>query len=42
LEEVADVILCAVSVAYEIGATDEELEEMIYNKTVQWQGILYK
>lgn len=39
LEEVADVFLTGISVAYELGFTDEEIEEMIERKMVKWHGL---
>lgn len=39
LDEVADVILAALSVAYELGATDEEVDAEIHRKALKWEGI---
>lgn len=39
LDEVADVILAALSIAYDVGATDEEVEAEIHRKAVKWEGI---
>lgn len=39
LDEVADVVLAALSVAYDIGATHEEIEAEIHRKAVKWEGI---
>jgi hypothetical protein len=36
LDEVADVILCALSIAYDLDFTDETIESMIINKTNKW------
>jgi len=39
LEESADVILTALSIAYELGYTHEDIEEMIDEKSEKWQKI---
>lgn len=39
LEEVADVYLAAISVAYDLGFAYEDFEEMVYKKTLYWQEI---
>lgn len=39
IEEVADLYLTSISVAYEIGATDEEIEDMISYKVKKWANI---
>lgn len=36
LQESVDVILTALSVAYDIGATDEEIESMMHRKSAHW------
>lgn len=36
LQEAVDVILTALSVAYDIGATDEDIEEMMHRKSSHW------
>jgi NTP pyrophosphatase (non-canonical NTP hydrolase) len=42
LEEVADTMLVLLSIAYEIGASDDELEEMLHEKATVWQKIQAK
>lgn len=42
LEEVADVFLTAISIAYSNGHSDEEIEEMIEKKTILWQELQAK
>lgn len=39
LEEVADVMLCALSIAYNLGATDEELEATLTEKSTVWSNL---
>jgi NTP pyrophosphatase (non-canonical NTP hydrolase) len=39
LEEVADVILCALSVAYNLGLEDEQIEEMLWDKAKFWSSL---
>ena len=39
LEEVADVMLCAYSIAFDLGFTPEELEEMIQDKSLNWADV---
>jgi NTP pyrophosphatase (non-canonical NTP hydrolase) len=36
LEEVADIYLTSISVAYDLGFSDDEIEEMIYRKSLKW------
>lgn len=36
LEEVADLFLTSISVAYQLGFSDEDIEEMIERKTLKW------
>lgn len=36
LEEVADVILTALSVAYDVGGSDEEVADMMEKKSIKW------
>lgn len=40
IEEVADVILCALSAAHHIDATDEEIASMVWAKATKWSGLL--
>lgn len=40
LEECADVILCAMSMAYSLGFDDSELESMLIEKTNKWQSLV--
>ena len=42
LDGVADVIICALSVAYSVGATDNEVEAWIENKSLFWAEIQKK
>ena len=42
LEEIADVYLTNISIAYSLGFTDEEIEDMIQRKSVKWQEIQAK
>lgn len=42
LEEIADVYLTNISIAYSLGFTDEEIEDMIQKKSVKWQEIQAK
>lgn len=42
LEEVADTMLVLLSIAYDMGATDEELEEVLHEKATVWQKIQAK
>ena len=39
LEEVADLFLTSISVAMDLGYTDEEIEEVIERKTLKWAGL---
>lgn len=39
LEEVADIMLVAKSIAYSTGFTDEDLESMMFNKAQKWQHL---
>lgn len=36
LEEIADVYLTSISIAYELNFTDEEIEEMVQRKSLKW------
>jgi len=36
LEEVADVYLTSISIAYDLGFNDDDIEEMIYRKSLKW------
>jgi NTP pyrophosphatase (non-canonical NTP hydrolase) len=42
LEESVDVILTAISIAYELGYSHEEIEETMRLKAEKWQGIQFK
>jgi hypothetical protein len=42
LEESVDVILTAISMAYELGFSDDDIEEMMWEKSYKWQGIQVK
>lgn len=42
LEESVDVILTAISMAYELGFSDEDIEEMMWDKARKWHGIQAK
>ena len=39
LEEVADSILCLYSIAYNIDATDEDIEQMVTHKMMKWADL---
>lgn len=42
LEEVADTILAAISIAYDLGFSHEDIEEMMFEKAQMWQGLQVK
>lgn len=42
LEESVDVILTAISMAYELGFSHDDIEEMMWRKAEKWQGIQAK
>jgi len=42
LEESVDVMLTAISMAYELGFTHDDIEEMMWRKAQKWQGIQAK
>ncbi|MEK6828854.1 MAG: MazG-like family protein [Nanoarchaeota archaeon] len=42
LEESVDVILTAISMAYELGFSHDDIEEMMWKKAGKWQGIQAK
>jgi len=42
LEESVDVILTAISMAYELGFSHDDIEEMMWRKAEKWQGIQTK
>lgn len=42
LEEIADVYLSNISIAYSLGFSNEEIEEMIYKKSLKWNEIQVK
>jgi len=42
LEESVDVILTAISMAYELGFSHDDIEEMMWRKAEKWQGIQSK
>lgn len=39
LEEVADNILCALSIAYDLGFSDEDLRDMMVDKCIKWNKL---
>lgn len=39
LEEACDVVLCALSVAYDLGYTDEDIDDMMSHKVQKWASI---
>lgn len=39
LEECADIILCALSVAYDLGFEDDDIEEMMQTKSEKWASL---
>ena len=39
LEEVADTILCALSIAYDLGFSDEDLRDMMVEKCIKWSKL---
>ena len=39
IEEVCDTLLCILSIAYELDATDEEIEQMVNHKTKKWADL---
>jgi len=39
LEEVADTILCALSIAYDLGFSDEDLRDMMVEKCIKWNKL---
>ena len=42
LDEVADVMLSAISIAYDLEFTDEEIEDKLYEKSLYWMGLQAK
>ncbi len=42
LEETVDVILSALSIAYDLGFEDSDIEEMMYNKCIYWNELQSK
>lgn len=40
LENAVDVILCALSIAYDLGYTNEDITSMMSNKSKKWSGLL--
>jgi NTP pyrophosphatase (non-canonical NTP hydrolase) len=42
LDAAADVILCALSIAYDLNYSDEEIESMMHEKASKWAGIQAK
>lgn len=42
LEEVTDVILSALSIAYDLGYDDSDIEEMMYEKSLYWNELQIK
>lgn len=41
LSDAADVILCALSVAHDLGASDDEIEQMMWLKARKWEGLQF-
>jgi NTP pyrophosphatase (non-canonical NTP hydrolase) len=39
LEEVADTMLCALSIAYDLGFSDEDLRDMMVEKCIKWSKL---
>lgn len=39
LQEVVDTMLASVSIAYDLGFTDEEIDSMMYEKSIYWQSL---
>jgi hypothetical protein len=42
LDNAADIILCAYSIAYNLGYDDSEIEAMLLKKATKWSGLLSK
>lgn len=42
LENVADVMLCVMSIAYNLGYDDSDIEAMLLKKSTKWSGLLSK
>ncbi len=42
LEEIADVHLTNISIAYSLGFTDEEINDMVYKKSIKWSEMQAK
>lgn len=42
LENVADVMLCVMSIAYNLGYDDSDIEAMLLKKSTKWSGLLTK
>ncbi len=42
LDSAADVILCALSIAYDLKYTDEEILDMMHEKATKWSGLQIK
>ncbi len=42
LEEVADVVLTAMSIGYDLGYSHDEIDDMIRNKALNWQAVQAK
>jgi hypothetical protein len=42
LDNAADIILCAYSIAYNLGYDDSEIESMLLKKATKWSGLLSK
>lgn len=39
LQEVVDTMLASVSIAYDLGFSDEDIDAMMYEKSIYWQGL---
>lgn len=39
LEEVADTLLCSLSIAYELGFTDDDIRDMMVQKSIKWNKV---
>lgn len=42
IEEAIDTILCSLSIAYDVGATDEQIEKMLWKKSEYWNTLQLK
>ena len=39
LEEVADTLLCSLSIAYDLGFSDEDIRDMMIEKSIKWNKV---